>query len=496
MSNTYISESDKINNDSTDEQTNNNIKNADENADENIDENADENIDENADENIDDLDKEIFMEEYMQMMKDAANFYKKDIPNYSIFGRHLGLSISSFNTENLKDIENNFVNNIGNIIANAGFKLTDFAGKYISLVEKFVNFSYMNDITSEIFFVQVLADDETIAKIKLKPHNICLPFECKNSNIFYDECTIKIDNNSIPNINENLLSNNMTIIGEQMNSGNKLLVYSEGINLFTEKKNTCILFDFTKTSLQSSHINVFTNMYYSVLLSDIFHNEEEIMNFIADKLGFSVHSYDYFRNDYYYHYALYNNPLFYTGHMQSSTNYQQKCSRISAKIYFLWNLIYYYANMNSAFKVDIYFSIKFFKCMYDNLDCLDTINVDKINNVFPELLLSSLDTTIQYWIGKIREATNITNIFILQHVFELLDYDISLLIKNDVEVLKEKNIDFNYYTKKLNTIFADVDKIHKLHSFMVSHYYGELPLGVSDINTDYNLVPLHIKKSI
>jgi hypothetical protein len=122
--------------------------------------------------------------------------------------------------------------------------------------------------------------------------------------------------------------------------------------------------------------------------------------------------------------------------------------------------------------------------------------VSQINNTFADLLPLHLDSTIQYWVTKINESINITNLFLLQHVFELLDYDIELLMKNDVEVLKEKNIEFDYYTKKLNNIFANVEKAYKVNTLMVSQYYSEEPLGVANINKELGLAPLYIRKSM
>jgi hypothetical protein len=205
-------------------------------------------------------------------------------------------------------------------------------------------------------------------------------------------------------------------------------------------------------------------MFYSVLLTNIDVTEYDVLDLLKEKMGFTVNHYDYLRNDYQYHYSQYNNCLVYDeGDDANIISYPLKCCRITAQIYFLWALVHHYASTNTAFTVDHEFSIKFFKCMFDNLG--SELTAEKINEVFTDLLPVSLNTTLEYWFSKINTSINITNLFILQHAFELLDYDLELLTKNDVSVFKERQINFEYYTQKLNHIFNEIGKFDQNYKY-------------------------------
>jgi hypothetical protein len=408
------------------------------------------------------------------------------------FGIQLGLITSSFITEGISQSETKFKDNIHDIIDNTGLKLPECSDLILSIPQYFVKTaSYINNFSANLFYKEVT--DFEIPIIKLHKINLCLPILSKNSNVFYEDSCVKIDEQGLPVISENILANALTILSVT-EIKNRIIFYSDGTNSFTDKPNTCILFTYGNSRLNSNTVNFFTCMYYSFLLYNLDYTEENVLDIFAKKIGFSINGYDYFRNDFYYHYSMYNTPLFYTDNV-NSINYPLHCSRISGQIYFLWSLVYYYAKQNTELIIDEYFSMQFFKCMYENMNGSDIITVSQINNTFADLLPLNLDSTIQYWVTKINESINITNLFLLQHAFELLDYDIELLIKNDVEVLKEKNIEFDYYTKRLNDIFANVEKAYKVNTLMVSQYYSEEPLGVANINKELGLAPLYIRKS-
>jgi len=384
----------------------------------------------------------------------------------------LGLFISSFKTDGIDVTEETFKKNIASNIKNSGI---DVRSAFLSIPQNFIKSgSYLNNISGHVYVKQIT--DYEIPINKFNKVEYCLPILCKNSILAYDGCIINIDENGEAHVSDNILSNALAVI-RLLIGKNNVIVYSGGTNAFTEKQNTCILFNCTTSYLNSNTINFFTCMYYSFLFNNLKHTEAELLKMFAEKVGFSVHSYDYFRNDFHLHYSLCNPPTFYVG-LEKSVNHPLHCCRITAQIYFLWSLIYYYASTNTSFTIDHDFSIKFFNCIFDNLNGLEIIKTDKINAVFPELLHSSLDVTLDYWVNKINTAVNITNIFILQHAFELIDGDMDLLARNDVSILKEKHVDFEYYARKLNTLFNEVEKTAKVNTLMIGQYHSEMPLGL------------------
>jgi len=460
---------------------NGSVKNDDDNEDESKQYMCD-NIDYDNIEDINDINDENFTK-YIKNIFD--NFDKKKKQIYTLnFGYKLSLFTSSFTTDGIEASETNFKNNIISIINSVDENIKNTT---IFVPQMFIKSgSYLNNVSCELYTKRIA--DYEIPTITLTKRHFNLPVVCKNSNLGYEDSMIVIDENKTPIISNNILSNTFTILS-YTNFGYIVCVYLGGVNSFTEKNNTCILFNISTSYLNSNTNNFFTCMFYSVLLTNIDVTEYDVLDLLKEKMGFTVNHYDYLRNDYQYHYSQYNNCLVYDeGDDANIITYPLKCCRITAQIYFLWALVHHYASTNTAFTVDHEFSIKFFKCMFDNLG--SDLTAEKINEVFTDLLPVSLNTTLEYWFSKINTSINITNLFILQHAFELLDYDLELLTKNDVSVFKERQINFEYYTQKLNHIFNEIGKVYKINTLINNHYYSEAPLGVTSMNCEYGLVPL------
>jgi hypothetical protein len=437
---------------------------------------------ENNDDNKNNDDESEHLNNFRQNI--IQNFTKQHQQIYKLkLGYSLLLFNSSFTADSIEATETNFKNNIISIINSVD---ENFQNTTLFVPQMFIKSgSYLNNISYELYRKQIT--DYEIPIIKLNKRLLNLPVVCKNSNFGYEDCMIRIDENKAPIISSNIFSNILTVLS-YTNMEYNVFVYLGGVNSFTDKKNTCILFNFAGSYLNSNTINFFTCMFYSVLLTNIDVTEYDVLDLFTEKMGFTVNHYDYLRNDYHHNYSRYNNCLVYDeGDDAKIISYPLKCCRITAQIYFLWSLVQHYASINSAYTVDYSFSIKFFKCMFNNLG--GELIVEKINEVFTDLLPLTLNTTLEYWFGKINTSINITNLFILQHAFELLDYDLELLTKNDVNIFKERNINFEYYTQKLNNIFNDIENTYKINS-MINHYYSEAPIGVSNMNSDYGIVPL------
>jgi hypothetical protein len=438
-------------------------------------------------EELNDIDIDIENDENLHKYRENIfkNFAKQNEKIQILnLGYSLPLFISSFTSDGMSASNTKFKNNIISIIDDVDLNLKNTT---LFVPQMFIKSgSYLNNVSYDLYTKQIT--DYEIPIIKLNKRQLNLPIVCKNSNLGYEDCMIQIDENKIPIISNNILSNTLTILSFT-NTLYNVLVYFGGVNSFTEKVNTCILFRFGLSYLNSNTINFFTCMFYSVMLTNIDVTEYDVLDLFTEKMGFTVNHYDYFRNDYHYNYSLCNNCLVYDeGDDAKIISYPLKCCRITAQIYFLWSLVHHYASTNTAFTVDHDFSIKFFKCMFENLGT--ELTVEKINDIFADLLPLSLNTTLEYWFNKINTSINITNLFILQHAFELLDYDLELISKNDVAVFKERNINFEYYTQKLNNIFGDIEKVYKINT-LINHYYSEAPLGVSNMNSEYGFVPLN-----
>jgi hypothetical protein len=412
---------------------------------------------------------------------------------FNLHKTQLGIGNVIFCSDNiinneLSVINTRFINTFNSIITNFSESLSDFSDISFSIPQHFIFGIYLNDLSVNLYKCQLRntdGNDMPIYKTSLVSH-LRIPVTSKNSVILYDDCNIHINKNTKLDINNNILTNSLTII-KMLNNINSLIVYSGGVNSFTEKPNKLILFTYSINKFQTFNVSIFTCLYYSYLLNNIMSTESQALNYISEKIGFSVNNYNYFLNDHCYNYMMYNDINkdinMKNTDIKKCINYPLQCLKITAQIYFLWNIVCHYAtiNDNPIDTSDINFSITFFKCIYENMNELNIITTSQINNTFPNLLPSELDTTIHYWVEKINKSVNITNIFILQHALELLNNDMSLLLQNNVNVLKDNDINYEIYNKRLNAIFGNISKVHKLNT-LVNHKYNEQPLGNSHIS--------------
>lgn len=407
------------------------------------------------------------------------SFCTKDIGNkdcdqcFSVLGTQLGLAMAAFLVGGAAAAEGDLTATISAMLTAAGGNPAEAASLAVALVSSFAYGSYINGVTLTQYTISM---NKTYT---LTNNGNTVPITCTNGLINFNGCTLQLGNTNSPD----LYTNSLTVLNLLI-SPNTLNVYSGGTNSFTGKPNSLFIFNISQSKLRTSFSNIFTSLYYSFVLNNSSSTEADILDYFSKKVGFSVNGYDYFRNDYYYNYASYNTALFYTN-TDKSINYPLQCCRISAQIYFLWELVYHYANINSI-TVDINFAIKFYTCIYENMNNIQIITTSMINASFSNLLPSMLDSTINYWVGKINKAINVTNILILKHVFELLDYNIAELTKNNVNILSDPNsgnsINFFDLTTTLNKIFKKNSEIYSLNTLMVSHFYSESPIGILPSN--------------
>ena len=345
--------------------------------------------------------------------------------------------------------------------------IQDIEAKTLAAAEAILNVgafgSYLNDVSFTLYTIKTNNTSYTLTN-----QMINLPVNCTNS-------VINIPNNTPTSIRPTTLTQTQIL-----NQPNALITFTGGTNSFTGKPNTLKLFWITRSALQCSNANLFACLYYTDLLNNPTSTEESLLNAFSSKVGFSNYGYDYFQNDFYYNYASINQMLFATTTNQS-VNYQLTCVRICSQIFFLWELVYYFAQQKGLV-TDIYFSVNFYSCISKYLNGTQIILTEQINTFFPDLLPNSLDSTISYWVGQINSAINITNIFLLKHSFSLLDFNLDQLEQNNVAVLAENGISYYDYLVTLNKIFQYVSNTY-LQQTLQDQIFSETLIGIPPNST-------------
>ena len=311
--------------------------------------------------------------------------------------------------------------------------------------------------------------------------NINVPIKCINGH-----CNIKPVNNSLMSTlqNVNILHNS------------NLHCYKNGLNSLTNKSHTCSIFyssrakKFTPNILFKNNVhNIFVSI-SSVYLETIDYNlgvnnsmtsKEKIQNINKNSrdaqlkilgilkviVGFDTYLYDPRKSDNYFEYFC-----------DINNYYALLCIRASAKITLLWDIIYAHSLQANIDVSDINFHAKFLLYIANNFKNNDKeINYKIFNSTFSELNINlhKFKKSILNYFSFIDHSINLTNIFIIKNLLQLLNYDLTKFEIGTMDVIKE-NVDYDIINKKVITIMTKKIKSLLLKS-SYHNYYNEEPYG-------------------
>lgn len=349
-------------------------------------------------------------------------------------------------------------------VANTGMVYTQdatFLSNFVNTL--FGHTSYMND--TQLVFYNVTTNSQ--GNFVLINANINIPITCIDSIIqpqFPGDMT---------------LGNQMLTFINVINTPNRLTAIVNGTSSIFGTPNTIISFILSGVSTTNNKIDVFGSMMAVYILTNKC-TSQQAYDYLTSIVGFSTSSFDYLQNDYYYNYGTNLQQIFGAYQGNVSINYPLQCVRIACQVYFLWTLVYYYAQQQNI-NVDIYFNIKYYQCLLKNMNGTSIILTEQINEFFPNLLPSSLNSTINYWVGLINNPINITNLLIIKYMFLILNQNIEWLTTNDVNIVSKVNLNYDDTNTKVNNIFAYVTPFYQTNA-QSQQLFNEPPIGTTKLS--------------
>ena len=189
-------------------------------------------------------------------------------------------------------------------------------------------------------------------------------------------------------------------------------VVSEGTFYVSGLSCTLIFFKKNIPSFIRS-VNIFTSMASSYIIKNADQSIDPINALFAQKLGFSVNTYNYYLNNPYYDYNATQNI------------YALELVRVNSLLIFIWHIVHIQAiNLNINLTNNYPFYIQFYLSIFENLDGTKPILSSQINPYFisysPNLIPASWDPIITKWAIQLSIETDSTQLLILKQSSRLL----------------------------------------------------------------------------